>query len=159
MRRLLAAFATIGVMLGLAAPALAGGGRVPAGVKYVSIRLTAPTGVSGSHKPVSRTLTSAAKVRAAVRAADALQIAHRHGMCPMFIRLGPVLTVTFRAGPAGPALARAQVEVAWGKHGSSGSSFCFPIHFTSSALSGGGQALVGNGFVRAIGRLIGTAIS
>lgn len=97
-------------------------------------------------------------MRAVVRGLDALRPARVHGMCPRYIRLGPSLSVVLRSGTGSvhPALAAARVAVALGTHGASGSSACFPIHFSSRRHS---EALIGNGFVRLVGRLVGTSIS
>lgn len=155
MRRLLPAVIAAGLVLALAVPAFAAD-RVPSGVKRVSVTLTFPPQTSGSRKPVRRTFTTTAKVHNIVNAANSLQIAKVRGLCPMFVRLGPELTVVFRGGSGSSSLAEVKVEVALGSKGSSGSSACFPIHFTTS---GSQQALVGNSFVRLVGRMIGTAIS
>jgi hypothetical protein len=73
----------------------------------------------------------------------------------MIMRLGPDLTVVFR-NSSGTALAEVSVQVADGTKGDSGSSACFPIRFISGGKS---QSLVGNSFVRMMGRMLGTAIS
>lgn len=153
--------ATVVLVLALAGPAglaLAGPAparRVPSGVRHVSVILTFPPRVGGASRlPVRRLFRGAARVRELVDAADALKPARRRGLCPDYLRLGPELTVAFRGRRS--VLATAQVGVASGSRGSSGSSACFPIHFSSR---GRVQALVGNGFVRLVGRLIGTAIS
>ncbi|MDE3131920.1 MAG: hypothetical protein KGL16_12275 [Acidobacteriota bacterium] len=123
----------------------------------------------GTGKSVHRILTKPATVRGVVRATDALQAARVVGACPMIMVLGPRLMVLFRGARAGggagsggtggggrPTLAQAQVQVTYGSRGSSGSSACFPIRYASGAHS---ATLVGNNWVRLIGRLIGTAIS
>jgi hypothetical protein len=157
MRRLLAAIVTIGVLAWLAVPATAlASDRVPRGVTRISATLTFPLATpSGGHRTVHRTLTRAATVAEVVSATDALPVTHRHIMCPMIVRLGPVLTVIFR-NARGSAVAEAQVQVVQGAHGDSGASPCFPIRFTRGRTD---AALVGNGWVRMMGRLIGTAIS
>ncbi|HEX3803005.1 MAG TPA: hypothetical protein VHV75_09215 [Solirubrobacteraceae bacterium] len=158
MRRLLIVVAILALNLGLAAPALASN-RVPSKVKQVTVTLTFPPRTGGSKPPVHRTLTKTATVNRVIKAVDALKAAQtRHTMCPMIEVLGPKLTVVFRAGGAGPnpALAEAQVDVALGTHGSSGSSLCFPIHFSAGSTQ---VALIGNSFVRLVGGLIGTPIS
>lgn len=143
-----------GLLLGLASPAFAGA-RVPAGVKRISVALTFPLVGSGTHKAVHRTLTKTATVRRVVGSLDALRAATVHGVCPMFMRLGPQLTVVYR-GSSGQMLAETKVLVALGSTGTSGSSYCFPITFTGGSQS---QRLVGNSYVRLIGRMIGTPIS
>jgi hypothetical protein len=102
-----------------------------------------------------RAVTRAATVAAVVRATDALSAPRIVGACPMIMVLGPELTVVYR-NSRGTALAQAQVQVRAGSRGDSGSSVCFPIHFTSAGRS---QSLVGNSFVRMIGRLLGANIS
>jgi hypothetical protein len=109
------------------------------------------------HRPVRRTFTSASKVDELVASVDALHAAVVHGVCPMYMRLGPELSVTFAGGRSGSkVLADLTVGVVLGTAGSSASNPCFPIRLTSGGHT---QALVGNGFVRMTGRLIGTAIS
>lgn len=158
MRRLLAPVVCVALMLAvaLAAPGLAlGAGRVPSGVTRVSVTLTfAPTS-SNARGPEHRTFTKASSVAQVVDATDALPTAKLRGMCPMIMRLGPQLTVVFR-NSSGAALAEETVQVVDGTKGDSGSSACFPIRFTSA---GKGQSLLGNGFVRMMGRMLGTAIS
>lgn len=154
MRRLLAAIVTIGLVLGLASPALAGD-RVPSGVKRISVTLTMPLEVGGSQKTVRRTVTGAGTVRGVVRDVDDLQTATTQGPCPMVVRLGPELTVVFRSS-SGKTLAETRVQVALGSRGTSGTSACSPITFTAANQN---QRLVGNSYIRRVGRLIGTAIS
>lgn len=160
MRRLLPLLVTAGLLLALSAPALAGDaradGRLPAAVTKISVSISFPLRtVSGRHRPVHLTLTRASTVADVIAATNALPAAKARGMCPMIMRIGPVLTVVFR-NAAGAALATATVDVAQGSKGDSGSSYCFPIHFASA---GQATALIGNGWVRLIGRLAGTAIS
>lgn len=157
MRRLLILVVTLAVALGIAAPALASN-RVPGGVKRIAVTLTYPPRLDGSRRPIRRTLTKPATVRRVVKAADALEAAQLRVVCPMIVILGPELTVVFKggAGAGYPTLAEAQVDVMFGMHGSSGSTACFPIHFSARGLQ---TALVGNSFVRLMGGLIGTPIS
>lgn len=159
MRRLLAAFVTAGLALclslGPAAPALADS-RLPAGIASISVTLSFPlTSGSGSHKPVHKKLTRAATVSEVVGATNKLRVAPGHVVCPMFVRVGPVLAVVFR-NSAGRALARAQVQVVQGSRGQSGSSACFPIRLVRSGREAN---LLGNSWVRMMGRLIGVRIS
>lgn len=154
MRRLLAPIVCLGLMLVLAAPAYAAG-RVPSGVTRVSVTLTFEPTSSNTRSPERRTFTRASSVTQIVKATDALQTAKVRGMCPMIMRIGPELTVVFR-NASGTALAEETVQVVDGTKGDSGSSACFPIRFTSA---GKGQSLLGNSFVRMMGRLLGTAIS
>ncbi|MGH2844381.1 MAG: hypothetical protein ACRDKL_12495 [Solirubrobacteraceae bacterium] len=157
MRRLLARIVTVALIVSLAVSGLAlASARVPHRVTRISVTLTFPLATpSGSHRTAHRTLTRAATVAEVVSATDALPVAHLHIMCPMFVRLGPVLTAIFR-NARGAAVAEAQVQVVQGSHCDSGASACFPIRFTRGRT---GAALVGNGWVRMMGRLIGTAIS
>ena len=141
-------------MLGLAAPAFAAN-RVPRGVTRVSVTLTFAPQTSGSHKPEQRTYTKAKTVDNVVNATDALALAKIRGVCPMIMRLGPDLTVVFK-NSSGTELASETVQVVDGTKGDSGSSACFPIRFSSA---GKGESLLGNSFVRMMGRLLGTAIS
>jgi hypothetical protein len=154
MRRLLAPIVVAGLMLGLAAPAFAAG-RVPSGVTRISVTLTATPTISNTPSPKHRNFTKAKSVTQIVNATNALPVAKIRGACPMIMRLGPDLTVVFR-NSSGTAVAEVTVQVVDGTKGDSGSSACFPIRFSSA---GKGEALLGNSFVRMIGRLLGTAIS
>ena len=162
-RRLLVAVVTILTVGALWAagsiPAWASGtGRVPVGVREIVVTLSFLPGRDGHYRSLTRTLTHPASVRALTRAADRLTPAVIHGACPLFMRLGPDLTVVFRGGRRDRlTLAQARVQVALGSHGDSGASACFPIYFTAGR--GGEEPLVGNSFVRLVGRLIGQAIS
>jgi hypothetical protein len=141
-------------MLAVAAPAFAAG-RVPSGVKRVSVTLTANPTTSSTSSAAQRSFTKAASVAQIVRATDALPLAKARGMCPMLMRLGPQLTLVF-SNAKGKAVAQLTVQVEDGTKGDSGSSNCFPIHFMSGDQ---GASLVGNGFVRMMGRMLGTPIS
>jgi hypothetical protein len=154
MRRLLPAIVALGLCLALAASAFASG-RVPNGVKRINVTLTFPLAVKGSKPAVHRTLTRAATVQKVVGAADALRTAKVIGVCPMFVRLADELTVVFK-GSSGQTLAETRVQVEQGSRGTSGSSPCFPVQFVAGNQN---LRLVGNGYVRLLGRLIGTAIS
>jgi hypothetical protein len=157
MRRLLAAVLTACLAVGLAVPALAlAGNRLPSGITRVYLTISFPmTTGSGSHKPVHKTLSKAASVAEAVDATNALPIAKVHVMCPMIMRVGPELTVVFK-NAHGNQVAAAQVQVTQGSKGDSGSSACFPIRFTSSGKI---SDLLGNSWVRTMGKLVGTSIS
>jgi hypothetical protein len=155
MRRLLPAIVTVGLALGPAVPAFAAN-HLPSGVNKISVTLTFPLKtVSGSQNTVRRTLTKAATVAEVVSATNALPTAAVRGVCPMLVVLGPELTVVFR-NSSGTELAAAQVQVVQGSRGESGSSRCFPIRLISS---GKDTNLLGNSWVRLIGRLIGKSIS
>jgi hypothetical protein len=155
MRRLLAPIICAGLILGSAAPSLAAAGRVPSAVRKVSVTLTFEPSSSNTRTPEHRTFTKAASVAQIVDATNALVVPKFHGACPMIMRLGPELTVVYR-NASGTALAEASVQVVDGNKGDSGSSACFPIHYTSG---GEEQSLVGNSFIRMMGRMLGTAIS
>jgi hypothetical protein len=156
MRRLLIVIALVAFSLDLAVPAMASN-RVPAGVRVADVTISFPPRVD-TRRPVRRVLTSTAAVSKLVNAIDALPTPKTRGiMCPMVVILGPELTVVFRAGPAGPALAETQVAVSTGTHGDSGSNVCSPIRFSARGKSAG--PLVGNSYVRLVGRLSGVAIS
>jgi hypothetical protein len=158
MRRLLIAVVTLALALGVAATAVASN-RVPGSVRRIAVTLTFPGGVDGSRPTVHRTLTSRTTVQRVIRAVDALQPAKQRIMCPMIMILGPVLTVVFKAGGragSNPALAQAQVQVRTGTQGDSGSSSCLPIRLTARGVQ---TPLIGNSFVRLMGKLIGTPIS
>lgn len=155
MRRLLVAIVTGALLFLMAAPALASN-RVPHGVTKVEIAVNFPLRtVSGYHKPVHVTLTKAAAVAEVVNATDALPVAKMRGVCPMIMRIGPELTVSFR-NASGAEIGVAAVAVAQGSKGESGSSPCFPIRFTSAGKT---SDLLGNHWVRLMGKLAGTAIS
>lgn len=120
--------------------------------------LAIPAQAGHPARSVRRTFTRGMDLNELVASADSLQRAVMRGACPMIIRLGPTLTVTFRTGrkPPWKTAATLSVQVTLGSHGASGSSACFPIHFSARGVS---QALVGNSFVRLVGRLINTPIS
>jgi hypothetical protein len=69
--------------------------------------------------------------------------------------VSPELTVVFKSS-SGRTLAETRVAVVQGSRGTSGTSACFPIQFTAGSQN---QRLVGNSYVRLIGRLVGTPIS
>jgi hypothetical protein len=157
MRRLLAAVLTGCLAIGLAVPALAvTSKRLPSGITKVYLTISFPLKtVSGSHKPVHKTLTKTSAVAEAVDATNALPIAKVRGVCPMIMRVGPELTVVFK-NAHGVQVAAAEVQVTQGSKGESGSSACFPIRFTSSGKI---SDLLGNSWVRTMGKLAGTPIS
>ncbi len=132
--------------------------RVPVGVRQIDVTLSFLPSGEGHYRSLERTLKRRASVREVVQAADRLTPAVIRGACPLFMRLGPDLTVVFRGGRHDRlTLAQARVQVMLGRRGDSGSSACFPITFYTA--DGRMQPLVGNSFVRLIGRLIGQAIS
>jgi hypothetical protein len=121
----------------------------------VSVTLTFESASTNTRGPARKTFTKASSVAQIVDATDALKTATIRGACPMIMRVGPTLTVVFR-NSKGTALAEETVQVVNGSRGDSGSSACFPIHYTSG---GQGWSLVGNGFIRTVGRMLGTPIS
>lgn len=154
MRRLLVAIVTCVLLLGTASPALASG-RVPAGVKRISVTLTFPLKVNGKQNADHRTLAKASTVHEVVGAVDMLRSPTVEGVCPMYVRLSPVLTVVF-IGSHGRKLAETRVQVVLGSRGTSGTTACFPIQFTVGTHS---HSLVGNSYIRLMGRLIGISLS
>jgi hypothetical protein len=137
--------------------------RVPSGVRRVAITLRIGSGRSGlRHMHISTYVVwRESRVAALVKAFDNLPIVQPPGglSCPLLVAGsdGPALTLQFRAGPAGPALARAEVYVTHGTDGFAGFNSCDPIDF----WIGGRQqtALTSPTFVRQIGQLIGANIS
>lgn len=137
--------------------------RVPSSVRVVDVTLRLGHGPLGNEHPVTTThaLTRATTVRTVVANINALTTV-QPGLvynCPAMIDEPgrPLLTLVFRAGPAGPALARAEVEVIPGHKGYAGWTPCSPIQFWV-----GGKAqkpLISRTFVAQIARLIGADIS
>ncbi len=161
MRRLLATIVTItfvaAILCSHGNAVAAASGRVPPGVGRIVVSLTFLPGRDGHARSSEHTLDRRAAVRRVVQAADRLAPAVIRGACPQFMRLGPDLTVVFKGGRHDEAvLAQARVQITLGTHGDSGASACFPIAFSSGRTH---APLVGNGFVRLVGRLIGMAIS
>jgi hypothetical protein len=162
MRRLLVAVVAIltaGALLAAGSvPAWAGGSaRIPPGVRQIVVSLTFLPGGHG-YESLTRRLDRGASVREVVQAADRLTPAVIRGACPQLMRLGPDLEVLFKGGRRDRlTLAQAHVQITLGDRGDSGASACFPIEL--STAGGDERPLVGNSFVRLIGRLIGKAIS
>ena len=135
--------------------------RVPSGARSVAITLRIGTGVSGTrHMHISTYVVwRKSRVAALVNEFNRLPIV-QPGVtyaCPLMLSGRPALTLQFRAGPAGPALARAQVYVSPGKRGYAGWNECDAIQF----WIGGRQqtALTSQTFVRQMGATIGANIS
>lgn len=138
--------------------------RVPTGVRSVAIALRIGSGRSGlQHMHISTYVVfRKPRVAALVNAFSNLPILQQAGQeigCPLMVggTGGPALTLQFRAGPAGPALARAVVYVTPGKDGFAGVDSCDPIAF----WIGGKQQtpLTSQTFVKHVGQLIGADIS
>jgi hypothetical protein len=137
--------------------------QVPSGVRAVEVTLRIGGGPQGLRRPLTTThvFTGAERVATIIGDLNSLPIV-QPGIfysCPaMIVQPGrPLLTLTFRAGRARPALARAQVNVYPGKHGSSGWSPCDPIQFWIGTTQQ--TALTSQTFVQQIGQLIGANIS
>lgn len=138
--------------------------RVPRGVRVVTVTVT---GVGSAQTRATATriarrssnstvvLRSPRKVRRAIHLADALT-SPRPGQffCPMIMRRFGLLSVTYSAGPAGPALARAQLSLAG--PGAPGSR-CDPIGFWARGHAQ--KPLVGANFAQAISRLSGLSLN
>ncbi len=137
--------------------------RVPAGVHAIAISLRIGTGPFAERHMHTRTqlVHRPSTVARIVRELDSLQIV-QPGVaysCPLEIvgDQAPKLTLQFRAGPAGPALARAAVFVMRGRERGSGWNACDPIEFW---VAGRAQTpLTSRTFVHQIGLLIGASIS
>jgi hypothetical protein len=138
--------------------------RVPPAVRSVAITLRMGGGTEGIHGHMhisTYVVWRTARVAALVNEFNRLPIV-QPGVsyaCPLEL-VGPhrpALTLQFRAGQAGPALARAEIYVSPGNKGDAGWNMCNPIQF----WIGGKQqiSLTSQTFVRQIGRLIGANIS
>ncbi len=137
--------------------------RVPAGVHEIAISLRIGTGPFGERHMHTRTqlVRRPSTVARVVRELDSLPITQPGGVlsCPALVGgdQRPKLTLQFRAGPAGPALARAAVFVMRGRERGSGWNACDPIEFW---VAGRAQTpLTSRTFVHQIGGLIGADIS
>jgi hypothetical protein len=124
---------------------------VPAGVKGVVVTLSR---IPATGQPPLHTaaITNRKLVRRAVTLIDSLAVAQPGTFnCPAMIGPARQLTVTFSAGPAGPALAKAELTIY--AHRPSGGDSCDPIQFW---IRGRAQtALVGTSFARKIEALAG----
>jgi hypothetical protein len=137
--------------------------RVPAGVHDIAISLRIGTGPFDERHMHTRTylVRRPDRVAAMVREINSLPIT-QPGLvfsCPFEVggEQRPELRLQFRATPAGPALAQAQVFVSGGRGGASGWNACDPIELW---IGGRKQTpLTSRSFVARIGRLIGAAIS
>ncbi len=129
--------------------------RVPAAATAVRITLQRRSIPVGTRKPVSASyvlITSPRRVLRAVRLVDSLPVVQPiEIMCPLILLTGQSLTVTYSAGPAGPALAQAQVSLQAPSSG--GADSCDPIRFS---IRGRAQTpLISDSFVRQIEQLAG----
>jgi hypothetical protein len=130
--------------------------RVPAGVTRVRITLQRAPRRIGLTKlgPLSHALlTTPAEVARAVSLVDSLAVVQPIVLpCPMEGEPAGALTVTYGAGPAGPALAQATVPLFPGGRDGGGGE-CDPIRFS---IRGHAQTgLVGDSFAQEIERLAG----
>lgn len=158
MRRTLPILLALALVTAGSARARSPAAALPRGIHAVAATLSFPAvPIYRARHTLHRTFTSGVAVRRLVALVDALEPISTHIVCPAIVFLGPELTLVFRAGPAGPALAETQVQVTTGSRGHSGQSPCFPIRIEVE-----GHALtprVSATFVRAVGRLMGVAIS
>lgn len=137
--------------------------RVPARVHEIAISLRIGIGPFDERHMHTRTqlVRRPSTVARVVRELDSLPITQPGGVlsCPALVGgdQRPKLTLQFRAGPAGPALAEATVFVMPGRNGASGWNACDPIEFW---IAGRAQTpLTSRTFVHRIGLLIGANIS
>lgn len=137
--------------------------RVPAAVHDIELSLRIGGGPFGERHMRTRTYLVWRRTRVAtiVRELDSL-LTVQPGVaysCPAEVGgvQRPELTLQFRAGPAGPALARATVYVFPGRTGASGWNACDPIAFWIGSRAQ--TPLTSRTFVRSIGRLMGADIS
>ena len=138
--------------------------RVPTSVRSVAITLRLGSGLAGTngHMHISTYVVwRRVRVAALVNAFNRLPIVQPGTMPSCTLEVGgndrPALTLQFRAGQAGPALARARVYVIPGKNGDAGWNMCNPIQFWIGSKQQ--TSLTSQTFVRQIGRLIGANIS
>ncbi|HUY58385.1 MAG TPA: hypothetical protein VMV16_01625 [Solirubrobacteraceae bacterium] len=138
--------------------------RVPNGVRVVDVTLRVGHAIGGTDHPVTTThvFRRAADVSSLIAMVDALPTVQRGDEeigCPAMLAgpASPLLTLTFRAGRARPALARAQVNVYPGRNGASGWNNCDPIQFWIGNTQQ--TALTSQAFVKQIAKLIGANIS
>ena len=137
--------------------------RVPSAARVVDVTLRIGGGPQGLRHPQTstRVFTGASRVATIVGDLNSLPTVQPGAVinCPAMIvgQDTPQLTLTFRAGRARPALARAQVNVYPGKHGASGWNSCDPIEFWIGSAQQ--TALTSQTFVMQIAKLIGANIS
>jgi len=129
--------------------------HVPAAATAVRITLQQRSIPVSTRKPVTASyvlITVPRTVLRAVRLVDSLPVEQPTAiMCPLILLTGQSLTVTYSAGPAGPALARAQVSLQAPSSG--GATSCDPIRFS---IRGRAQTpLISATFVRQIEQLAG----
>jgi hypothetical protein len=145
------------------------GERVPGRVRAVAITLRlGPAGSGPVVKPGGHVRTStyvvwrAARVRALVNEFDGLAIVQPSMQpiaCPMMLTGSEAseLTLTFKTGPKGATLAKAQVYIHSGRSWDDGAGACSPINFWIGAEPQ--IALTSPTFVKQVGKLIGASIS
>jgi hypothetical protein len=129
--------------------------RVPAAATTVRVTLQQRSIPVSTRKPVTASfalITAPQTVLRAVRLVDSLPVVQPVAiMCPLILLTGQSLTVTYNAGPAGPALARAQVSLQTPSSG--GADSCDPILFSIRGLAQ--TPLISASFVRQIETLAG----
>jgi hypothetical protein len=158
----------VAVLVGAAAIALfpvvgSATGRLPGGVRVVDVTLRIGQGPLGNKDVVtgSRVFTGVETVHELVTGVDALATVPSGSIwnCPAAIA-GPTrrqLILLFKTERAGPAIARAEVDVSPGRKGDAGWTPCDGIEFS---VAGKRQiVLISHTFVRRVGKLIGADIS
>jgi len=123
------------------------GERIPAGVGEVDVSSANP----GRPPSLTRSVTDASQVRTIVTLIDALPIVQPGAIaCPMIMINGPTVTFTFRASAGGKILAQASQYAAF----PGPNTACDPMRLS---IEGRTQTplLGGNGFVAAVGKLLG----
>ena len=128
--------------------------RVPAGATVVRIQQsTGRLGPRRVGRSLRKLITARRAVARAISVVDSLPVVQPIVLaCPMLGIPAGSLTVTFSAGPAGPALARASVALYAGSD-SEGAGLCDPIGF--SVRGHAETALMGDSFVKQIEKLAG----
>jgi len=142
--------------------ASAPGEQVPKGVTAIRVTLQRPPRRAGLSKLgvlSSVPITNRSKVSTAIKLADSLKVPKPGEVwnCPAIIGPEGRLTVTYSAGPAGPALATAQISLPIGWPAAAiGATPCAPIGFTISGHAM--RTLIGADFVRDILALAGLSL-
>lgn len=166
MRKLVALVAVLVVAVAVVFFAASGAGvtpRVPGGVRIVEVTLRVGHGPLGNKDVVTSThvFTGAATVQVLIARVDALATVPAGSVwnCPAVIAepTRRMLILSFKTGPAKPAIARVEVDVSAGRNGDSGWTPCDGIEFS---VSGKRQLLlISDTFVRRVAKLIGANIS
>ncbi len=137
--------------------------RLPGGVRVVDVTLRIGHGPLGNKDVVTSThvFTGTAAVQKLIASTDALATVPKGSVwnCPAVVAepIRRQLILSFRTGPANPAIARVEVDVSPGRTGDSGQTPCDGIELS---VSGKPQiVLISNTFVRRVAKLIGADIS